>query len=162
LACGLNHRTVVRTHLTVVLSLCDCFRTLMLLVSDTVFSLNGFIVSIYQCKNFCVSGRIQIKFLIVHFYLLSIHNGTLLHSKSQYTTVKHSRQLLEHTYASDPHGLRTLTPIVFFQQYLLWQSSNTHSHSCSHKAFKHMSGQSIVRLSVHLHTTTALRRIVHH
>jgi hypothetical protein len=28
------------------------------------------------------------------------HDGTLLHSKSQYTTVKHSRQLLEHTYTS--------------------------------------------------------------
>jgi hypothetical protein len=25
------------------------------------------------------------------------HNGTLLHSKSQYTTVKHSQQLFEHT-----------------------------------------------------------------
>jgi hypothetical protein len=88
------------------------------------------------------------------------HDGTLLHSKSQYTTVKHSRQLLEHTYTSDPHGLGTLTPIGFFQQDLLWQSSNTHCHSCSHKAFKHTSGQSIVRLSVHLHTTTALTRIV--
>jgi hypothetical protein len=27
----------------------------------------------------------------------SIHDGTLLHSKSQYTTVKHSQQLFEHT-----------------------------------------------------------------
>jgi hypothetical protein len=87
----------------------------------------------------------------------SIHDGTLLHSKSQYTTVKHSRKLLEHTYTSDPHGLGTLTPID-----LLWQSSNTHSHSCSHKASKHTSGQSIIRLSVRLHTTTAPRRIVHH
>jgi hypothetical protein len=95
-------------------------------------------------------------------YSGSIHDGTLLHSKSQYTTVKHSRQLFEHTYTSDPHGLGTLTPIEFFQQDLLWQSSNTHCHSCSHKAFKHTSGQSIVGLSVHLHTTTALRRIVHH
>jgi hypothetical protein len=63
----------------------------------------------------------------------SIHDGTLLHSKSQYTTVKHSRQLSEHTYTSDPHGLGTLTPIEFFQQDPLWQSSNTHSHSCSIK-----------------------------
>jgi hypothetical protein len=92
----------------------------------------------------------------------SIHDGTLLHPKSQYTTVKHSRKLLEHTYTSDPHGLGTLTPIEFFQQDLLWQSSNTHSNSCSHKASKHTSAQSIVGLSVHLHTTTALRRIVHH
>jgi hypothetical protein len=65
--------------------------------------------------------------------LFSIRDGTLLHSKSQYTTVKHSRQLLEHTYTSDPHGLVTLTPIEFFQQDVLWQSSNTRSHSCSIK-----------------------------
>jgi hypothetical protein len=64
--------------------------------------------------------------------------------KSQYTTVKHSRNLLEHTYTSDPHGLGTLTPIEFFQQDLLWQSSNTNSNSCSQKASKHTSGQSIV------------------
>jgi hypothetical protein len=82
--------------------------------------------------------------------------------KSQYTTVKHSQKLLEHTYASDPHGLGTLTPIEFFQQDLLWQSSNTHSNSCSQKAFKHTSGQSIVGLLVHLLTTTAPQRIVHH
>jgi hypothetical protein len=60
-----------------------------------------------------------------------------LHSKSQYTTVKHNRQLFEHTYTSDPHGLGTLTPIEFFQQDLLWRSSNTHSHSCSQEASKH-------------------------
>jgi hypothetical protein len=36
--------------------------------------------------------------------------------KGQYTTVKHSQQLFEHTYTSDPHGLGTLTPIEFFQQ----------------------------------------------
>jgi hypothetical protein len=92
----------------------------------------------------------------------SIHDGTLLHSKSQYTTVKHSRKLFEHTYTSDPHGTGTLTPIGFFQQDLLWQFSNTHSHSCSQKASKHTLGQSIVGLSVHFHTTTASRRIVHH
>jgi hypothetical protein len=56
-----------------------------------------------------------------------------LHSKSQYTTVKQSRQLFEHTYTSDPHGPGTLTPIEFFQQDLLWQSSITHSNSCSIK-----------------------------
>jgi hypothetical protein len=48
-----------------------------------------------------------------------------------------SRKLFEHTYTSDPHGLGTLTPIEFFQQDLLWQSSNNHSNSCSHKASKH-------------------------
>jgi hypothetical protein len=101
-------------------------------------------------------------FCIVTYSGFSIHDGTLLHSKSQYTTVKHSRQLLEHTYTSDPHGTGTLIPIEFFQQDLLWQSPNTHSHSCSQKTSKHTSGQSIVGLSVHLHTTTALRRIVLH
>jgi hypothetical protein len=74
----------------------------------------------------------------------SIHDGTLLHSKSQYTTVKHSRQLFEHTYTSDPHGLGTPTPIELFQQDLLWQSSNTRSHSCRQKASKHTSGQSTI------------------
>jgi hypothetical protein len=49
----------------------------------------------------------------------SIHDGTLLHSKSQYTTVKHSRKLLEHTYTSEPRGTGTPTPIEFFQQDLL-------------------------------------------
>jgi hypothetical protein len=70
---------------------------------------------------------------IVTYSWFSIRDGTLLHSKSQYTTVKYSRKLFEHTYTSDPHGLGTLTPIEFFQQDLLWQSSNTHSHSCSIK-----------------------------
>jgi hypothetical protein len=91
----------------------------------------------------------------------SLFTMDLLHSKSQYTTVKHSQQLFEHTYTSDPHGLGTLTPIEFFQQGLLWQSSNTRFHSYSQKASKHTSGQSIVGLSVRLHTTTAPRRIVH-
>jgi hypothetical protein len=99
---------------------------------------------------------------IVTYSGFSNHDGTLLHSKSQYTTVKHIRQLLEHTYTSDPHGLGTLTPIEFFQQDLLWQSSNTRSHSCSQKASKYKSGQSIVGISVLLHTTTAPRRIVRH
>jgi hypothetical protein len=98
-------------------------------------------------------------FNIVTYSGFSIHDGTLLHSKSQYTTVKHSRKLLEHTYTSDPHGTGTLTRIEFFQQGFLWQSSNTHFHSCSQKASKHTSGQSIVGLSVHLHSTTAPRRI---
>jgi hypothetical protein len=52
----------------------------------------------------------------------SIQDGTLLHSRSQYTTVKHSQKLFEHTYTSDPHGLGKLTPIEFFQHDLLWQS----------------------------------------
>jgi hypothetical protein len=79
------------------------------------------------------------KYLLKYCNVLggSIHDGTLLHSKSQYTTVKHSRKLLEHTYTSDLTGTGTLTPIEFFQQDLLWLSSNTHSHSCSQKASKH-------------------------
>jgi hypothetical protein len=98
---------------------------------------------------------------IVTYSGYSIHDGTLLHPKIQYTTVKHSQKLFEHTYTSDPHGLGTLTPIEFFQQDLLWLTSNTHSHSCSQKASKHTLGQSIVGLSVHLHSTTAPRRIHH-
>jgi hypothetical protein len=99
--------------------------------------------------------------IIVTYSGFSIDGGTLLHSKSQYTTVKHSRQLLEHTYTSDLYGTRTLTPIGFFQQGLLSQFSNTHSHSYSQKASKHTSGQSIVGLSFYLHSTTAPRRIHH-
>jgi hypothetical protein len=79
--------------------------------------------------------------------------------KSQHTTVKHSLQLFEHTYRSNLYGLGTLTPIEFFQQDLLWQSSNTNSHSCSQKVSKHTSGQSIIGLSVHLRTATAPWRI---
>jgi hypothetical protein len=82
--------------------------------------------------------------------------------KTQDITVKHSQQLFEHTYTSNLYGLGTLTPIEFFQQDLLWQYSNTNSHSCSQKVSKHTSGQPIVGLSVHLHTTTAPRRIVRH
>jgi hypothetical protein len=74
--------------------------------------------------------------IIVTYSGFSIHDGTLLHSESQYTTVKHSQQLFKHTYTSDPHGLGTPTPIEFFQQDLLWRSSNTHSHSYSQKASK--------------------------
>jgi hypothetical protein len=45
---------------------------------------------------------------IVTYSGFSIHDGTLLHSKSQYTTVKHSRQLSENTYTSDLYGTGTL------------------------------------------------------
>jgi hypothetical protein len=54
---------------------------------------------------------------------------------------------------SDSHGL---------QQDSLWQSSNTRPHSCSQKASKQTSGQFIVGLSVHLHSTTAPWRIHHY
>jgi hypothetical protein len=65
-------------------------------------------------------GHFSTSYNTVTYLGCSIHDGTLLHSKSQYTTVKQSRQLSEHTYTSDPHGLGTLTPIEFFQQDLLW------------------------------------------
>jgi hypothetical protein len=68
---------------------------------------------------------------IVTYSGCSIHDGTLLHSKSQYTTVKHSQQLFEHTYTSDLYGTGTFIRIEFFQQDLLWQSSNTRSNSHS-------------------------------
>jgi hypothetical protein len=95
---------------------------------------------------------------IVTYSGCSIHDGTLLHSKK---SIHYSRKLLEHVYTSDLHGPGTLIPIGFFQQDLLWQSSNTHSHSCNQKASKYTSGQSIVGLSVHLHITTAPQRIHH-
>jgi hypothetical protein len=43
----------------------------------------------------------------------SVHDGTLLHSRSQYTTVKHSQQLFERMYTSDLYGPGALTPIEF-------------------------------------------------
>jgi hypothetical protein len=59
--------------------------------------------------------------------LFSIHDGTLLHSKSQYTTVKHSQHLFEHTYMSDPRGLGTLALIEFLQS----ESFQTHQVNLS-------------------------------
>jgi hypothetical protein len=118
-----------------------------------------------DCQANSIYSRLKLGGEIQHtvtYSGCSIREGTLLHSKVQYTTVKHSQKLFEHTYTSDLYGPGALIPIGFFQQDLLWQSSNTHSHSCSHKASKHTTGQSIVGLSVHLHTTTALWRIVHH
>jgi hypothetical protein len=117
---------------------------------------------IQQLKQNDDNWQIAKAIIYIVTYSGSIHDGTLLHSKSQYTTIKHSQQLFEHTYTSDPHGLGTLTPIEFFQQDLLWQSSITPFHSYSQKASKHKSGQSIIRLSILLHTTTALRRVFHH
>jgi hypothetical protein len=73
---------------------------------------------------------------IVTYSGFSIHDGTLLYSKSQYTTVKHSWQLSEHTYTSDPHGPGTFTPIEFFQQDLLWQSSNTRFQFLQSESFQ--------------------------
>jgi hypothetical protein len=102
------------------------------------------------------------------FYHIVTYSGVLFTMelyctpKSQYTTVNHSQKLFEHTYTSDLYGVGTLTPIEFLQQDLLWQSYNARSHFCSQKASKHTSGQSIVGLSVHLHTTMAPQRIVHH
>jgi hypothetical protein len=114
--------------------------------------------NLYTNRNFMFSSEIYIVTYSGVLFTMELYCTP----KGQYTTVKHSRQLFEHTYTSDPHGLGTLAPIEFFQHGLLWESSNTHSHCCSQKASKHTSGQSIVGLSVHLHTTTAPRRIVHH
>jgi hypothetical protein len=116
----------------------------------------------FLCPASWWSKIMGVIFYTVTYSGFCIHDGPLLHSKTQYTTVQHSRKLLEHTYTSDLYGTVTLIPIEFFHQDLLWQSSNTHSHSCSHKASKHTSRQSVVGLSVHLHTTTAPRPIVHH
>jgi hypothetical protein len=135
---------------------------------STLHSLVVWYISSMFLQMLVVAPRDTTRKLNIYIYIYcnvlggSIHDGTLLHSKSQYTTVRHSQQLFEHTYTSDPHGLITLTPIEFFQQDHLWQSSNTHSHSYSQKASKHTSGQCIVGLSVDLHTRTASQGIVHH
>jgi hypothetical protein len=113
-------------------------------------------------KEFTVLAKMVVVVIhIVAYSGCSISRWNFIALKVQYTTVNYSQQLSEHTYTSDLYGLGTLTPIELFQQDLLWQSSNTHSHSCSHKVSKYTSGQSIVGLSVHLHTTTAPRRIHH-
>jgi hypothetical protein len=79
---------------------------------------------------------------LTEFYILQRIRGSLFTMelyctpKSQYTTVKHSQKLFEHTYTSDPHGPGTLTPIEFFQQDLLWQSSNTHFQFLQSESFQ--------------------------
>jgi hypothetical protein len=75
---------------------------------------------------------------VLGFY---IHDGTSLHSKSQYTTVKHSRQLLEHTYT---HGLGTPTPIEFFQHslpFLQSESFQTHVGTIHRRAIGSLAHQ---------------------
>jgi hypothetical protein len=83
----------------------------------------------------------------------SIHDGTLLHSKRQYTTVKHSQQLFEHTYTSDRRGLGTLISIVFFRQDPLWESSITHFQFLQSESFQTQVGtihrRAIVPLAHH-------------
>jgi hypothetical protein len=118
-------------------------------------------------RTSCIHDRITIRNLnYVHTYcnvlVGSISQWNFIALQKVNTLQLNSQNLFEHTYTSDLYGPGALIPIGFFQQVLLWQSSNTHSHSCSHKASKHTSGRSIVGLSVHLHTTMALRRIVHH
>jgi hypothetical protein len=81
----------------------------------------------------------------------------------QLNTAGNSSRILTHEHVRPAWSRNTPSLYVeFFQHHLLWQSSNTHSKSCSQKASKHSSGQSVLGLSVLLHTTTAPRRIVHH
>jgi hypothetical protein len=75
--------------------------------------------------------------------LNTVRNSPNTRTRPTRTVSEHSRQ----SYTILPTGT-------------LWQSSSTHSNSCSQKASKHKSGQSIVGLSVHLHTTTAPRNII--
>jgi hypothetical protein len=92
----------------------------------------------------------------------SIHDGTLLHSKSQHTTVKHSRKLLEHMYTSDLYGLGTLTPIggplvAIFQRslpFLQSESFQTHVgtiHRRAIGALAHQNGTSAYSPSLTCH-----------
>jgi hypothetical protein len=76
---------------------------------------------VWICKFFArILGMLHV--VVTVMYSGSIHDGILLHYKSQYTTVKHSQKLFEHMYTSDLYGLGTLTPIEFFKHDLLWQS----------------------------------------
>jgi hypothetical protein len=93
---------------------------------------DGFAYVVY-CKRASCGGRTYCNVLGGVLFTMELYCTP----KTQHTTVKHSQKLFEHTYTSNLYGLGTLTPIEFFQQDLLWQSSNTHSHSCSHKASKH-------------------------
>jgi hypothetical protein len=95
----------------------------------------------------------------------SIHDGTLLHSKSQYTTVKHSQQHFEHTYMSDPHGLGpnsyrilpTGSLVAIFQHslpFLQSESSQTHVGTIHHRAIgplSHHNGTSAYSPSLTCH-----------
>jgi hypothetical protein len=65
---------------------------------------------------------------IITYSGFSIHDGTLLHPKSQYTTVKHSRKLSEHTHvhvrparSRNTHAYRILPtgPLVAISQHSL-------------------------------------------
>jgi hypothetical protein len=78
--------------------------------------------------------------------------------ETQHTTVKHSQKLFEHTYTSNLYGLGTLTPIEFFQQDLLWSSSNTNSHSCSQRVSKHRWASSLYALRAQIHIL-AIRKL---
>jgi hypothetical protein len=88
------------------------------------------------CRRLNAGRQSVVRHYTVTYSGFSIREGTLLHSKSQYTTVKHSQQLSEHTYTSDPHGPWTLTPIEFLQQDLLWQSSNTRFQFLQSESFQ--------------------------
>jgi hypothetical protein len=76
---------------------------------------------------------------IVTYSGFSIREGTLLHSKSQYITVKHSRKLLEHVHvrparSPNTHSYRILPtgPLVAIFQHSL--------QFLQYKASKHTSG----------------------
>jgi hypothetical protein len=74
----------------------------------------------------------------------SIHDGTLLHSKSQYTTVKHSQQLFEHVHVRPVQSRNTNSnrilptgPLVaIFQHSLpfLSQKASKHTRSIRRRA----------------------------
>jgi hypothetical protein len=65
---------------------------------------------------------------IVTYSGFSIRDVTLLHSKSQYTLVKHSRQLSEHKYTSNLFGLGTHSYRILPTGPLV-AIFNTHCHS---------------------------------
>jgi hypothetical protein len=102
---------------------------------------------ICQSHNMPLPQNFRLSYLtIVTYSGFSIHDGTLLHSRSQYTTVKHSQHLFEHMYTSDPHGLGTpnsyrILPtgplVVIFQHslpFLQSESFQTHVRTIHHRA----------------------------
>jgi hypothetical protein len=62
---------------------------------------------IYEHIQSTENTTLESPFNIVTYSGFSIHDGSLLHSKSQYTTVKHSRKLSEHVHVRPARSRNT-------------------------------------------------------
>jgi hypothetical protein len=85
-------------------------------------------ISDNELRCFLLPSRIPLLTPIVTNSGFSIHDGTLLHSKSQYTTVKHSRQLSEHKYTSYLFVFQAYTALSI--AILLWKPITACLHCC--------------------------------